>query len=559
MKKRGISAVIATVLIILIVVAGVGIVWMLVIPMLQNSSLSISRERTQVSIIISKGYTVYDKDKAFAFVQVERGDDNESISELNFIFEIEGNSVIYETIDAPIRNGQKVYSFNFSRDRIVGIPSFVSVAPVYLSGGRKIVGDITSRVAIPIQSATVSLMDDINSKSNKVISGGYTQGYFTFQINTHLISGTTFSFQADDADLSVDWGDDDLSIETETGLISHTYLSEGVYDISLNGSATRISYYEGTGDALVDILTKVSDGVTGINSGYQMFSYTSNFGITPLSEPAFFDDVSGGITYMGSMFSSSQFNQDISSWDVSSVTNMRAMFSVSQFNQDISSWDVSSVTNMRAMFSRSQFNQDISSWDVSSVTDMGSMFSYSQFNQDISSWDVSSVTSIGGMFSSSQFNQSIFNWDVSSVTDMGSMFSSAQFNQDISSWDVFSVTDMGSMFLGSQFNQDISSWDVFSVTDMGSMFSSSQFNQDISSWDVSSVTDMGSMFSSSQFNQDISSWDVFSVTDMDYMFLNSQFNQDLSGWCVSEISEPFYFDYNTPSWTLPRPGWGTCP
>jgi surface protein len=41
------------------------------------------------------------------------------------------------------------------------------------------------------------------------------------------------------------------------------------------------------------------------------------------------------------------FNQDISSWDVSNVTNMNYMFaSGSSFNQDISSWDVSNVTNM---------------------------------------------------------------------------------------------------------------------------------------------------------------------------------------------------------------------
>ena len=73
------------------------------------------------------------------------------------------------------------------------------------------------------------------------------------------------------------------------------------------------------------------------------------------------------ITDMGSMFNSSEFNGDISKWDVSKVTNMNGMFSNSKFNGDISKWDVSSVTEMSFMFSGAKFNGDISKWDVSNV------------------------------------------------------------------------------------------------------------------------------------------------------------------------------------------------
>ena len=48
---------------------------------------------------------------------------------------------------------------------------------------------------------------------------------------------------------------------------------------------------------------------------------------------------------------------------------MSYMFTESQFNQDISAWDVGNVTHMSYMFSDSQFNQDLSGWNVDEVVD----------------------------------------------------------------------------------------------------------------------------------------------------------------------------------------------
>jgi surface protein len=360
-------------------------------------------------------------------------------------------------------------------------------------------------------------------------------------------------------------------------------------------------------------------------------------------------DVSN-VTNMEGMFNNAtEFNQDLSTWDVSSVTEMFLMFTVASafnngdpagastkplnwtmgtqvgrtgfmfqsaiaFNQDISSWNVSSVTDMGGMFlgatafnnggvpltwsagtgtsnvanmaqmfqGAAAFNQDIGNWDVSSVTNMGGMFfGTTAFNNGgvPLAWSAgtgtSNVTSMGGMFQGAvAFNQPIGNWNTGGVTEMASMFQQASsFNQDIGNWDVSNVNNMVFMFLtASAFDQNLSNWDVGSVTNMGQMFDSAvSFNNGgvALTWDVSNVTNMFAMFFvASSFNQDISTWDVSSVqsmlsmfqaatsfnnggvpltwtagtgtanvTNMGLMFNGaSAFNQDISGWNVSNVS-----------------------
>ena len=132
------------------------------------------------------------------------------------------------------------------------------------------------------------------------------------------------------------------------------------------------------------------------------------------------------VTDMSSVFmGKTNFNQDISAWDISKVTNVMQMFRDMTFNQDISSWDTSSVTRMSSMFyGNTAFNKDVSSWDVSNVKQLNSMFRGSPFDQDISCWDISSVTSFHSMFKESSMSKTLC-WNPASSADTTAMFSSA--------------------------------------------------------------------------------------------------------------------------------------
>ena len=81
---------------------------------------------------------------------------------------------------------------------------------------------------------------------------------------------------------------------------------------------------------------------------------------------------------------------EINTWNTSLITDMSNLFMswhgfYNNFNDDISNWDVSSVTNMYQMFYKaSGFNQPLNNWDVSSVTNMQQMFdAATSFNQDL--------------------------------------------------------------------------------------------------------------------------------------------------------------------------------
>ncbi|GAA4884668.1 hypothetical protein GCM10023311_03910 [Flaviramulus aquimarinus] len=217
--------------------------------------------------------------------------------------------------------------------------------------------------------------------------------------------------------VTVDWGDGTPST-FETGFATHTYVTPGIYTVSIVGPLSmfasdnygdekKLLTIEQWGDA--QWLALNFDGCSNLQGNF-------------IDKP----DLSIAVS-LGSMFSNVPlFNSDISDWDVSNVQNMSFMFrGATSFNQDISNWNTGNVQRIDGMFwDTSLFNQDISNWDVSNVTSMVWVFKDAlSFNQDIGGWNVSNVTSMGSMFDgATSFNQDLSNWNIGSVTDASNMF-----------------------------------------------------------------------------------------------------------------------------------------
>lgn len=326
------------------------------------------------------------------------------------------------------------------------------------------------------------------------------------------------------------------------------------------------------------------------------------------------------ITTMISMFRGcTSFNQPLNTWDVSKVTNMGGMLlEATAFNQDLSMWCVPLITSKPTNFASlsaltpehmpvwgtcpvieevPDYIPDALNMSFASNSDDDRVLHLYIRHDGTESWYVQDVVNDKLIADSNGFKADgvQLEFPVNHVnkgivrishTDKTERHYSVVGNMDKIFAEHYSVKGRDSVGSGLPseasltihgYSPNIAAYGFSTgyadlilpnelashITDLSYMFYHCWlFDQDISSWDVSNITNMNSMFYyATLFNQDISSWDVSSVTNMQFMFDGAAlFNQNLSQWCVGLIPAlPSDFDTNTPSWTLPKPVWGTCP
>jgi len=292
-----------------------------------------------------------------------------------------------------------------------------------------------------------------------------------------------------------------------------------------------------------------------------------------------------------------EFNADLSNWDVSSVTSMRDMFSNCRDFEGVGleKWNTERVETMAGIFRNCQtFATDISGWKGKATeTPMkdavrgalafqrafvcvrdpmkGVTFNTCAPNESMESnlgedeeddeeneeeKDKQPLTDetfhnaieeclktnpIGGMCRGSEYGI-MPDWDVSRVTDMSKAFYDKwDFNGDLSKWDVKNLKNAQEMFYGADaFNADVSNWNTENLENCQDMFHDAKsFNRSIDHWKTHKVTNMNGMFmGATNFNSDISNWDVQNVQSMRDMFAEtSSFNQPIGKWNVQSCRD----------------------
>ena len=153
-NKKGISAIVATVLIILITVAAVTIIWAAIIPMISNQldKGTLCLDAVSQVVIENQGYTCYNANDGSgngnASIQVSHGAADFTLSGLQvLIFEGGSSTSIDVTAGLPGINEESVITAAYNNLTIAG-PDRVDIAPIVSVGNAQDTCGVSSTLTL---------------------------------------------------------------------------------------------------------------------------------------------------------------------------------------------------------------------------------------------------------------------------------------------------------------------------------------------------------------------------------------------------------------------------
>lgn len=159
-NKKGIAPLIATVLLIVIVIAATALIFVWIVPFIQEQMKTECLDTTGMKIDF--GWTCWDDTEEYLQVKVVRDSKDFNITALIFkATDSEGNSATTtwkendemhgkgsEPINLPGALEEKIYKFTLEDLEMDGVPINIAVAPVVKSGEKEKTCDFVSSVVV---------------------------------------------------------------------------------------------------------------------------------------------------------------------------------------------------------------------------------------------------------------------------------------------------------------------------------------------------------------------------------------------------------------------------
>ncbi len=148
-NKKGISAIVATVLIILITVAAVTIIWAAIIPMIstQLSKGTVCLDAVSQVTLKDGGYTCYDATAGTVSLQISRGAKNFQLADIQILVSDGGSTTSHNVTDDSAVTPTAVPGVNEERVYIItGVTAAdgVQIAPIVGVGSTEDACDVSS-------------------------------------------------------------------------------------------------------------------------------------------------------------------------------------------------------------------------------------------------------------------------------------------------------------------------------------------------------------------------------------------------------------------------------